>query len=151
PPPIPRRPTAAPARASRVTPTTASPPPRPPPSPPAGKTGSSGLVLPPGLVVLTRFVEVQVAKAALGFLHDAPALRPFRGVVGLPHFVMEQLTARVAEQALQLRRRVQQSTGTVELLDPLCQRPQQRHQPLGSLRSVRLVAHRYLDYTTGLP
>src|SRR5438128_1463043 len=68
----------------------------------AHRSASCVGVLPPGSLVVAGLVQVELAEAPLGFLHDAAALGDLRRVVGLPHFVMEQLAARVPQQLLQL-------------------------------------------------
>src|SRR5207249_10767213 len=59
-------------------------------------------------------------------------------------FVVKQFAARVAQQLLQLRCRVEQSARPVQLLYPLGQSPQQRDQALRSLWSVDFFAHCFL-------
>src|SRR4029077_13589203 len=61
------------------------------------------------------------------------------GVVGGPHFVVKQLAAGVAQQLLQLWRRLQEAPGAVQLRNPRRQGAQQGRQALRPLGSVGLV------------
>src|SRR5262245_28541165 len=85
-------------------------PPPPPPPPARGKTGSVVSAPAPRFVVVRGWIEIQLMEPPHRILHDAAALGDLRSVVRTPHFIMEQLAARIAEQLLQLRRRIEQAT-----------------------------------------
>src|SRR5439155_27236605 len=123
---------------------------RRPARPGPDRTGAFLRVPPPGFVVV-GVVEGRFVEAPLRLVDDAPALGDLGTVVGAAHLVVKQLAARVAEEFLELRRRVEQPAPprAVQLLYPFGQRAQQRHQAQRPLRTIDFVAHRDLPGAAG--
>src|SRR5262249_6199584 len=92
--------------------------PRWPRPPEARRTASFSARPPPRLIVIVRGIEPELRKPPLRLFDDPPALGHLRGVVGGPDFVMKQLAPGVPEELLQLRSRLQEVPGTVQLCDP---------------------------------
>src|SRR3989442_11575695 len=136
----PRRP--GPSRRPCATAQTRRRPVRLPAPPPSRRIDSCQRIPSPRLVVV-RIVQRQVATTHRLF-NDAAALGDVRSVVGAPHFVVKQLAARIAQQLLQLRRRVEQPARPVQLLYALGQSPEQRDEALRSLGAVNFFAHCFL-------
>src|SRR3989454_9954075 len=113
------------------------------PAPPPSRRIDSCQRIPSPRLVVVRIVQRQVATTHRLF-NDAAALRDVRSVVGAPHFVVKQLAARIAQQLLQLRRRVEQPARPVQLLYALGQSPEQRDEALRSLGAVNFFAHCFL-------
>src|SRR6185503_8909817 len=122
-------------------------------APPASCRTDSFRRDPPPRFVVVRLVERRIVEPLLRLVYDAPAFGHFGRVVGAADFVMKQLTARVPQQFLKLRRRVQQPPTAlpVQLLNPLGQGSEQRHQALRALRTVDFFAHRDLPGVIGNP
>src|SRR3989442_5339913 len=93
------------------------------PAPPPSRRIDSCLRIPSPRLVVVRIVQRQVATTHRLF-NDAAALRNVRRVIGAAHVVVEQLAARISQQLLALRRRVEQPAPAIQLLYSLGPNPE---------------------------